>query len=127
MVNTSKLMSMDDATLNQIHAAVQAEVMRRRAASMPSPWRPHTAAAGFRHGDLVSFWAKGRRVIVRVHRFNPKTMSGLEVDPATLRELPNGRWRVSPSLCTKYEPPVKPAPAPAVVAEPPRGAFAGTF
>lgn len=98
MVNYEKIRAMDTASLRSLNNAIVHELRQRHAEEA------RKLAAAFRPGDLAQFTDKrGNRRLLRIEKFNTKTVSGVEVDRVTLKPGPiRMNWRVSPSLLTRY-------------------------
>lgn len=62
------------------------------------------AATAFHPGQLVSFRSNktGRRVYLRVTKFNQKTVGGQEVSEMGVQQAGMGTWRVSPGMLVAH-------------------------
>ena len=65
------------------------------------------AATAFHPGQLVQFSSSktGRRVYLRVTKFNQKTVGGQEVNEMGVQQAGMREWRVSPGMLTAHSVP----------------------
>jgi hypothetical protein len=94
---TAALSTLSSLNLAELQA-LRLRVDQQIACYSGPPSSAALAPARYRPGQKVTFWSRGRQVVMTINQVNPKTLGGIE----QLSDGTTMRWRASPSLVKPY-------------------------